>query len=240
VYLCDQARQIGGVPRLLGQDPNRRNLLDHAAYFEAVLKDLPVTWMLGNTVVADELIAFEPDAVVVATGGTPMVPEVDGIDSPSVMQALDVLKGAPIDTEAVVVVGGLESHLGPPTIAEYLADSGRSVTLVSEQLDFSPGVEDGTRYPLIERLARKRVTVALGSKLVAVEGSGALVESVLTRDQTRLSGVTVVLACGLVPNDGLARQLEGRVPEVHVIGDALAPRRIMHATVEGARVAMAI
>jgi len=28
-----------------------------------------------------------------------------------------------------------------------------------------------------------------------------------------------------------------RVPEVHVIGDALAPRRIMHATLDGARVA---
>jgi hypothetical protein len=49
--------------------------------------------------------------------------------------------------------------------------------------------------------------------------------------------VTVVLACGLVPNVRLAEQLRGRVPDVQVIGDALAPRRIMHATLEGARAA---
>jgi hypothetical protein len=30
------------------------------------------------------------------------------------------------------------------------------------------------------------------------------------------------------------------VPEVHVIGDALSPRRMMHATLEGARVANAL
>ena len=56
----------------------------------------------------------------------------------------------------------------------------------------------------------------------------------------RIDDVTVVLACGLVPNDRLARELHGRVPEVVVIGDALAPRRIMHATLEGARVANSI
>jgi hypothetical protein len=49
-----------------------------------------------------------------------------------------------------------------------------------------------------------------------------------------------VLACGSLPDGRLARELEGRVPEVHVIGDALAPRRMMHATLEGARVGVAL
>jgi hypothetical protein len=62
----------------------------------------------------------------------------------------------------------------------------------------------------------------------------------LTGEERRLDGATVVLACGMAPDDRLARALEGRVPEVHVIGDALAPRRIMHATLEGARVASAL
>jgi hypothetical protein len=51
-----------------------------------------------------------------------------------------------------------------------------------------------------------------------------------------IQDVTVVLACGLVPNDSLATELKGRIERLHVIGDALAPRRLMHANLEGARV----
>ena len=62
----------------------------------------------------------------------------------------------------------------------------------------------------------------------------------VTLEQRRVPHVSVVLACGLVADDGLARALEGHIAEVHVVGDALAPRRIMHATLEGARAAQAI
>jgi hypothetical protein len=49
-----------------------------------------------------------------------------------------------------------------------------------------------------------------------------------------------VLACGFVPDDRLAHALEAGIPQVQVVGDALPPRRMMHATLEGARAAMAI
>ena len=240
VYLCDQSREIGGLPRILARGPNRSNLRDHSAYFETVLKSLPITFLLGNTVVAGDLVDFGPDVVVVATGGLPMVPDVPGIGASHVVQGLDLLQGAPVRTDRVVVVGGHDNQLGPPTIAEFLADQGKDVTLLSEQLDFAHGAEDGTRFPLLHRLANKKVAVKLNTKLVSVAGTGAVVENTLTRDQARLDGTTVVLACGMVPNDRLALQLEGKVPEIRLVGDALAPRRIMHATVEGARAAMEI
>jgi 2,4-dienoyl-CoA reductase-like NADH-dependent reductase (Old Yellow Enzyme family)/thioredoxin reductase len=240
VYLCDSAREIGGLPRILASDPNRRNLLDHSVYFETVLKSLPITLMLGNVVTADELMEFAPDVVLVATGGRPMVPEVEGIDSARVLQGLDVLQGAPVETERAVIVGGFDSQLGPPTIAEYLADQGKKITLISQQFDFAPGVEDGTRFPLMHRLAAKKVPVRLATKLISVEGGDATVQNAFTGELTHMEDVTVVLACGMVPNDGLARDLEGGVAEVHLLGDALAPRRIMHATVEGARAALRI
>ncbi|HZP27357.1 MAG TPA: FAD-dependent oxidoreductase, partial [Acidimicrobiia bacterium] len=151
VYLADARRAIGGTPAVLALDPNRRNLRDLAAYFEVQLPRLGVTFMLGNEVTAEELVEFAPDAVVVATGGRPLVPSVPGIDGPNVVHALDVLRGAAVGRRAVVV-GGLDKHLGPPTVAEFLADGGTEVELVSEQFDFAQGVEDATRFPLYERL----------------------------------------------------------------------------------------
>jgi 2,4-dienoyl-CoA reductase-like NADH-dependent reductase (Old Yellow Enzyme family)/thioredoxin reductase len=239
VFLADARRTLGGTPAILALDPNRRNLRDHVAFFDVELRRLGVELVLGNVVTADELVEFGADVVVIATGGVPMVPEVPGIDGPTVVQALDVLQGAPT-LDRVLVVGGFDKHLGPPTIAEMLSDQGKAVEMVSEQFDFAQGVEDGTRFPLRKRLAGKGVTVSMLHRLERVETDGAVVVDTMTSVERRIDDCTVVLACGLLPDERLARELDGRVPEVHVIGDALAPRRMMHATLEGARTAHAL
>jgi 2,4-dienoyl-CoA reductase-like NADH-dependent reductase (Old Yellow Enzyme family)/thioredoxin reductase len=239
VYLCDEERQIGGTPRLLARDPNRRNLADHAVFFTDPIKQLGIELVLGNRVGAEELLELDPDAVIVATGARPLVPDVPGVSAEHVVTALDVLRGAAPVTGNALVVGGLDAHLAGPTTAEFLADSGCPVTWCSEHVTFAPGAEDGTRMALLHRLRNKDVTVASGHKLVSVTDGGAVVEDTFTRRQREVPG-TVVLACGLVPDDSLAAALRGRIPEVHVVGDALAPRRIMHATLDGARVGAAL
>jgi 2,4-dienoyl-CoA reductase-like NADH-dependent reductase (Old Yellow Enzyme family)/thioredoxin reductase len=237
VYLADSRRTIGGTPAVLALDPNRRNLRDHAAYFETQLRALGVELMLGNEVTAQELIDFAPDAVVVATGGRPYVPK--GLGPEHVVHALDVLRGTPT-ADTVVVVGGLDKHLGPPTIAEFLVDQGRRVELISEQFDFASGIEDGTRIPLMQRLRAKGVQVSLCHRLVAAgDGTVDVVDS-FTHDLRRINNATAVLACGSIPDERLADALRDHIPEIHVVGDATAPRRIMHATLDGARAAMTI
>lgn len=44
---------------------------------------------------------------------------------------------------------------------------------------------------------------------------------------------TVILAVGAASNDSLAGELEGKVKELHIIGDALKPRKITEAVREG-------
>jgi 2,4-dienoyl-CoA reductase-like NADH-dependent reductase (Old Yellow Enzyme family)/thioredoxin reductase len=236
VYLCDAHREVGGTPRRLALDPNRRNLRDHAAFFEPQFKPLGIELMLGQTITADELVTFAPDAVVVATGGRPLIPDVLGISNDHVTTALDVLTGRSAVGPRAVVVGGLDSHIAGGTIAEFLADQGIAVEYLSEHVDFAPGAEDGTRLALLHRLMNKGVTVARCSKMVSAANGGVEIEQTFTHERRTVPDATVVLACGLVPNDALAGELGDRIAEVHTIGDALAPRRVMHATLEGARV----
>jgi 2,4-dienoyl-CoA reductase-like NADH-dependent reductase (Old Yellow Enzyme family)/thioredoxin reductase len=238
VLLCDRERTLGGTVRTLANDPNRRNLRDLAAYFEQELVRLKVELLLGNEVDADTVAEFAPDVVVVATGGRPLIPDVPGIDG--AVTGLDVLRGTATVGDRALVVAGLDSHIGAATIAEYLADRGVVVEYVSEQMDFAHGAEDGTRLPLMHRMLAKGVTVSLMNKLVRVDGDAAIVMQTFTRRERHLEGVTTVLACGLVPDDALAHELKGRVAEVHVIGDSLAPRRVMHATLDGLRVGQAL
>jgi hypothetical protein len=55
-----------------------------------------------------------------------------------------------------------------------------------------------------------------------------------------LEADTVVLAFGGKANDSLFHQLTGKVPELTMIGDAVSPRRIHDALLEGTRVARTI
>jgi 2,4-dienoyl-CoA reductase-like NADH-dependent reductase (Old Yellow Enzyme family)/thioredoxin reductase len=236
VRLVDANAGLGGTPAVLALDPNRRNLRDHAAYFGTALTGLGVELWLDHRISADELVRLTPDAVVLAVGGAPIIPEVAGVEGVNVLTALDVFRGAETRSRALVV-GGLDNHLAAPTVAEFLADRGTRTEMISEHFDFARGAEDATRYPLAQRLKAKGVTVSLLTRLSLVDEGGAVVTDTFTRAARRIDDVTVVLACGLLPNADLAEEVDSHVPEVHVIGDALAPRRIMHATLDGARIA---
>jgi 2,4-dienoyl-CoA reductase-like NADH-dependent reductase (Old Yellow Enzyme family)/thioredoxin reductase len=239
VYLCDRRSELGGTVAVLGRDENRRTFRDLAAYFSDELRRLKVELMLGNEVGAAELAGFAPDAVVVATGGRTLLPAaVDSLRRPAhVYDAMDVLAGRVSVRGRAVVVGGLDTHLAGPTVAEYLSDRGVEVEFISEQIDFARGAEDGTRLTVLHRLSTKGVPVLLHHALIAVTGDGAVLADTFAAQQTPRPATAVVLACGLEPDDSLFAQLAGAVDERYLVGDALAPRRIVHATLDGARAA---
>ena len=238
VYLCDKSRVLGGTVRLVSIDPNRSNLRDHSAYYELELKRLGVNLMLGIEITANELVEFNPDAVVIATGGFPLIPEVEGIRNKNVFNYYQVFSDSGLHEigDNVLVVSGLDNHLAGPTISEFLSDSGKTVELITEHVDFATGAEDGTRLALLNRLLNKNIKISTCHKLVKVDEGSALISNSFTGIERALPNISVVLACGLIPNDELARDLKGRVKEIHLIGDALAPRRLMHANLEGARI----
>jgi thioredoxin reductase len=76
---------------------------------------------------------------------------------------------------------------------------------------------------------------------LALEGidAGALVSK--NGKTSRLEGFdAVVLALGARSVHSLKEELKERVPEIYIIGDALAPRQAIDAIEEGARIALKI
>ena len=58
-----------------------------------------------------------------------------------------------------------------------------------------------------------------------------------TGQETRIEEIdTVVLACGSRAETGLEAAVKGRFAETYAVGDCRAPRRMVHAVLEGARV----
>jgi pyruvate/2-oxoglutarate dehydrogenase complex dihydrolipoamide dehydrogenase (E3) component len=212
-----------------------RNLIDFLAY---QLKKLRVKVELGKEATAKLVERMNPDAVVVATGATPLLPSIPGVRRRGAVTAWDTLRshGRNIVGENVIVAGG--GGVGCEA-AELLAMLGKRVTIVEMLRDIATELPSKRRYFLKQRLGERGVRIMTGLEIEEVTNKGAVALDRESGEQLDLEG-TVVLALGATPNNELVRRLRGRVRELHAIGDCVRPRRILEAIHEGSFVSRQI
>ncbi|MEU6847203.1 NADPH-dependent 2,4-dienoyl-CoA reductase [Streptomyces sp. NPDC046716] len=123
VTLFDAAAEIGGQLNVARKVPGKEEFDETLRYFRTQLDLRDVDVRLGTRVGADGLDGY--DEVVVATGVSPRTPVIEGVDHPSVVGYLDVLRrGAPVgDRVAVIGAGGIGFD-----VAEYLTDGGEQAS----------------------------------------------------------------------------------------------------------------
>ncbi|MEU8487152.1 NADPH-dependent 2,4-dienoyl-CoA reductase [Streptomyces sp. NPDC048641] len=121
VTLFDAASEVGGQLNIARKVPGKEEFDETLRYYRAQLELHGVDVRLNTRVTAADLTPDAYDDVVVATGVTPRTPEIAGLDHPSVVSYLDVLRdGAPVgERVAIVGAGGIGFD-----VAEYLTDSG--------------------------------------------------------------------------------------------------------------------
>ncbi|WP_405640846.1 FAD-dependent oxidoreductase [Streptomyces sp. NBC_00019] len=119
VTLFDAASEIGGQLNVARQVPGKQEFDETIRYFRHQLDRHDVEVRLNTWVAAEDLSAF--DEVVVATGVTPRTPDIPGVDHPSVVGYLDVLRDrVPVGRRvAVLGAGGIGFD-----VAEFLTDGG--------------------------------------------------------------------------------------------------------------------
>ncbi|MCP9946962.1 NADPH-dependent 2,4-dienoyl-CoA reductase [Streptomyces somaliensis] len=159
VTLYDAAEEVGGQLNAAKRVPGKEEFAETLRYFRTRLELHGVDVRLGTRVSADALGGY--DEVVVATGVTPRVPDIDGVDHPSVVGYPEVLRGeAPVgERVAILGAGGIGFD-----VAEYLTDDGEGASLDPEAyfrrwgVDTSYGGRGGLRAPERPRPPR-RVTL---------------------------------------------------------------------------------
>ena len=164
---------------------------------------------LGKEATVESVLAYEPHAVVIATGTKRTDLNFPGAKKNNVVQAEDVLTGKAKVGDTIAVVGG--GLVGCET-AEFLADQGKKVTIV-EMLDaLSLGMESIHSIYLPQRLVRRDVNVLLGAKAVDVAAPGLII-SRGEDNQELLACDTIVLAVTPKPNQELYNALQGKVSQ---------------------------
>ena len=232
VTLYERADALGGQFRLASIPPRKQEIAAYLRYLTHEVERLGVKIALGQELTPSLVSDARPDAVVVATGSRPLEPAFPGADGANVVTAHEVLAGHAQTGERVLVAGG--GQLGCET-AEFLHKYGRQVSLLEMQPELAPDEPSVPRRWLLESLAQTSVKKLTSTRIVEIGVHGVVVEREGRREV--LADVdTIVLALGAEPENRLARELEGKGAELHVIGDAQRPANALAAIAAGAEV----
>jgi 2,4-dienoyl-CoA reductase (NADPH2) len=106
VTLFEASDRIGGQFNLAKQIPGKSEFEETLRYFRRRLELLGVDVRLQTRADVDTLASY--DAVVLATGVTPRVPDIPGIGGANVLSYIDVLTGTPVgERVALIGAGGI-------------------------------------------------------------------------------------------------------------------------------------
>ena len=103
VTLFERSDAIGGQFRLAMAVPGKQDFAETLRYYGRRLEVLGVSVRLGAEATLADLALY--DEVIVATGVVPRIPDLEGIDHPSVASYADVLSGRVVPGRRVAVVG---------------------------------------------------------------------------------------------------------------------------------------
>ncbi len=107
VVLFEAAAEIGGQLNIARRIPGKEEFKETIRYFGERIRETGVDLRLNKRVSAEELIGGGFDAVILATGVSPRVPAIPGVERPNVLTYVDVvLKGKPVGNSAAVIGAG--------------------------------------------------------------------------------------------------------------------------------------
>ena len=264
VTLIERSSELGGQVAWMGRVHSARELADTAGWLIAQLRDTDVEIYRESEATVELLTEAGYDAVIVATGATQLKhgwsplqparwdgPEMAGAGQTWVYSCGEVLGlTQPLrDGKATgkagraVVVDTLGARQGVLT-AEYLARAGWQVQFVTQLGQAAPNLaasrDWGKAYGSLRRLG---VVFTTDHDLTSIGEHSVSFLDVFTKEPKTIADVdALVLVNGAVAQNRLFHELRSarKDLEVHLIGDALAPRRINDAIFEAELVARKI
>ena len=241
VVLLEQKRQLGGQALLAQALPGRSEFGGIVTNLTAECERHGVDIRLGSDATAENLTTLHPDAIILATGATPHLPEGE-FDDANCLNAWDVIRGVARPHGRVLVADWRCDWVGPG-VAEILATHGHYVTLaVNGEL---PGqhLQPYVRYQIAGRLHGLGVQVRPYMRLFGADTNTVYLQHVVTGAPEIVEDIdTVVLASGNDADTRLYQALKAAGPhfQIHSIGDCANPRTAEEAVLEGLKVAATI
>jgi 2,4-dienoyl-CoA reductase-like NADH-dependent reductase (Old Yellow Enzyme family)/thioredoxin reductase len=233
VTLMEAMPSLGGQIELASRVPHRYSIKDITLWLEQEVYRLGVDVRLNTYVDTDDIGEDEFDSVILATGS---VPRMDGIQAsnpgepivgmhlPHVMSSHDLLSKPDFASASKAVVYDDIGHYEALGVAEFLAERGTAVTLVTRHHQVGPLLEPAfVTEPTLRRLYQCSFQYHVRSRLVAIERDRVFIAPTYSKRTFKIDADLIVVVTANRAQAEMAAALAERPFKVHTIGDAYMP-----------------
>lgn len=166
VMVFEAANQPGGQVRLTAQSPRRREMMGIIDWRMAQCEKLGVDFRFNTWAEAGTVLAETPDVAIIATGGIPDMQILrEGNDL--AVSPWDIISGDVQPGANVLVFDEAGDHAGLQA-AEFIANTGGKVEIMTADRTFAPEVMGMNLVPYMRSLQRKDVAFSVSYRLIAI------------------------------------------------------------------------
>ena len=235
LYEKGPENQAGGQFLVAAYPPFKQDITRAIRHYLRMCQKNGVKMHFNQEVTAEFIRAEKPDALIVATGASPICMSFPGMETANVAQANEVLTGKVMLGNSAAVVGG--GMVGVET-AEFCQDYCARVTVVEMLPEVATDMYMTVRANLLDRFKRHGIEIRTNTKVVRID-NGHLIADWCGQKVDLGAFDNIILAVGSCPDQPFDN-VESLANEVYVVGDAKKARSAVEAIYEGARVAMKI
>lgn len=226
VVLVEKDNQVGGLLNRADFGQYKVDLRRYNNYLKKQLNKSNIEVMLNTTADRRLVETIRPDAIIVATGSSPIKPNIEGVDSKNVIQAIDILPNIEKAGQNVVVIGG--GSVGCETALD-LVDHNRNVVIVEMDDELARNGNMLYRVSLMQHINRKPLLSYMCNTVCQkMTDNGVIVnENGIIKE---LPADTIVLAVGMRSNFDGIEEFFGICPQTYYVGDCKAVATVLQAT----------
>lgn len=169
VTLFEASDRMGGQLHLASKSTTRKQVWGIADWLIHEIEALGVDVRLNRYAEANDIIDENPDAVIIATGGWPALPDVEGQDL--LVSSWEILSGEVRISGEVLLFDEVGDH--PATVcAEVMASSGCRVKLITPDRMIAHDLGPTNSSVVLRELAKQKVEFECFQELISVQQDG--------------------------------------------------------------------
>jgi len=237
VILCEKSDELGGILKGEQAIPFKYEMYELGVTLGKLAKDAGVEIRLNTTVTKDYVDKENVDALIIAVGSEPLVPNIPGLHGDNVVVVNDYyLEKDKVKSEVVVLGGGLAGC----EAAIHLAQEGKTVHLVEMRSELAPDANIRHRPILLAQIENNNnIHVHMEYKGLRVTQEGVVCADVSCVEHL-VPGATVICALGQRARRDVVEDLIDCAPYVAQIGDCVKASTITTAIYQGYHAALDI
>ncbi|QQK77743.1 FAD-dependent oxidoreductase [Salicibibacter cibarius] len=241
VILMERENYLGGQVVSASAAPERPHYGEHIKWLEKELTRLSIDVRCGTEVSPETLLSLNPDVVVIATGSNPSISSITKKMRTRCVTDIDVLDGkVSIEPGIKVLIYDQEGKFRGASISNFIANAGASqVELATPLWSVAEDLDEMQKPEIYRLLTQNNITLLPNHSLIGQKDEGIQLSNVWSDHKKIIKDADLVVLVGYQSAENrLYDQIAQVIPdlELHLIGDAIAPRRLSDAIFEGANV----